>query len=133
MLDWISKYAAAIAMIGTGIWTVWQFAAGKRAETKKHQFEAYHHLVKQLVEGDAPELPTRVDRQIAVIYELKNFPLYFPVTRRVLIGLQKDWGGRVVRVDAEIAITLGDIDAYERTKRVRFLKFLRSFIGLRMS
>ena len=45
MLDWITKYIAAPALIGTAVWTVWQYAHGKRAETKKHEFETYHDLV----------------------------------------------------------------------------------------
>ena len=35
----------------------------------------------------------RLDRQIAVIFELRNFKEYFPVTLRILRGLKKSWTG----------------------------------------
>jgi hypothetical protein len=115
LFDWITKYAGALALIGTAVWTVWQYATGKRAETKKHQFEAFHNLVKQLVEGDGPNVPSRIDRQIAVIFELRHFPRYYPVTRRILTGLQTSWAQQAPgfdRLHAEIAIALQHINAY---------------------
>lgn len=33
----------------------------------------------------------RLDRQIAVIFELRNFKEYFPVTLRILKGLKVSW------------------------------------------
>ena len=35
--------------------------------------------------------PMRLDRQIAVIFELRNFKEYFPVTLRILRGLKESW------------------------------------------
>jgi len=61
------------------------------AEAKRVRFETYHSLIKQLVERENPDQPMRLDRQIAVIYELRNFKDYFPVTLRILTGLKTDW------------------------------------------
>jgi hypothetical protein len=33
----------------------------------------------------------KLDRQIAVVFELRNFKEYFPVTLRILKGLRNDW------------------------------------------
>ncbi|MNG37384.1 hypothetical protein D3C84_1247180 [compost metagenome] len=33
----------------------------------------------------------RLDRQIAVVFELRNFKEYFPVTLRIFKGLKESW------------------------------------------
>lgn len=54
-------------------------------------FNSYHRLIKELVEGDSGG--TRMDRQIAVIFELRNFKNYYEVSLRILKGPRKDWEG----------------------------------------
>lgn len=117
MFDWLTKNGSALALVGTAVWTVWQYAAGKRAEMRKHQFEAYHELVKQLVQSDTPDTSMKIDRQVAIIFELRHFPRYHPVTQRILVGLQKSWtqtAPEFHRLRTEIDLTLQHIAGYPR-------------------
>jgi hypothetical protein len=91
---WISTNASTLGIVFGVIPTVWaiiQFILNKRAEEKRLQFETYHKLIKQLVEREDPNLPMRLDRQIAIIFELRDFKHYFPVTLRIFKGLKNDW------------------------------------------
>ena len=74
-------------------YAVIQFIVAKRAEAKRQRFETYHSLIKQLVERESPDQPMRLDRQVAVVYELRTFKHYYPVTLRILRGLKADWFG----------------------------------------
>lgn len=92
--SWISINAPTLGIVIGVIPTVWaivQFILNKRAEEKRLQFETYHKLIKQLVEREDPNQPMRLDRQIAIIFELQHFKHYFPVTLRILNGLKNDW------------------------------------------
>jgi len=92
--SWLTENAAALGIVLAAlpiIWAVIQFILIRRAEAKRIRFETYHSLVKQLVERENPDQPMRLDRQIAVIFELRNFKHYFPVTLRILKGLRTDW------------------------------------------
>ena len=94
ILTWVSQNAAALGvLLGAGpvIWGIVQFILVRRAEEKKIRFETYHSLIKQLVEREKADQPMRLDCQIAVIFELRNFKHYFPVTLRILRGLKTDW------------------------------------------
>lgn len=91
---WISKNTPALGVLlaaGPVIWGIVQFILVRRAEEKKIRFETYHSLIKQLVERENPDQPLRLDRQTAVVYELRDFKHYFPVTLRILKGLREDW------------------------------------------
>ncbi len=92
--SWISQNAAGLgALLAAGpvIWGIVQFILVRRAEEKKIRFETYHSLIKQLVERENPDQPMKLDRQTAVVYELRDFKHYFPVTLRILKGLRDDW------------------------------------------
>jgi len=73
------------------VWQAWQYFDQKRLELKDRRFNTYHDLIRRLVESDTPQQSLRLDRQIAVVYELRNFPEYKEVTLRILDGLRKDW------------------------------------------
>jgi hypothetical protein len=94
IFSWISQNAAALGVLlaaGPVIWGIVQFILVRRAEEKKIRFETYHSLIKQLVERENPDQPMKLDRQTAVVYELRDFKHYFPVTLRILKGLREDW------------------------------------------
>jgi len=94
ILTWISQNAAALGVLlaaGPVIWGVIQFIMVRRAEQKEIRFETYHSLIKQLVEREAQDQPMKLDRRIAVVYELRDFKHYFPVTLRILRGPKEDW------------------------------------------
>jgi hypothetical protein len=54
----------------------------------------------------------RIDRQAAVAFELRHFPLYYDFTERMLVGLQKEWAANPIvqpRLIEEIDLTLNHI------------------------
>ncbi len=91
---WLSDNASIVSLLFgllPLIWSVVSYIHSKKQELKQVRFEAYHKLIKQLVERDNPGLDLYLDRQIAVVFELTNFKEYYPVTHRILIGLRKKW------------------------------------------
>jgi len=94
LVNWLSQNAAGLGVLlgaGPALWAVVQFILVRRAEQKKHRFETYHNLIKQLVDRENPDQPKKLDRQIAVVFELRDFKHYFPVSLRILKGLRGDW------------------------------------------
>jgi hypothetical protein len=83
----------AIGVTITGatlLWQVVQFFLNKNTEAKSRQFEIYHRLIKELVEP-AEKGATYIDRQCAVVFELRRFRRYRELTTRILEGLRHDW------------------------------------------
>lgn len=94
--NWMTSNSAALGVLLAAApiaYAVIQFILSRRAEAKRVRFETYHSLIKQLVEREDPGQPMRLDRQTAVVYELRNFKHYYPVTLRILQGLKSDWSG----------------------------------------
>lgn len=73
----------------TFLWTVYQYLDTKRREQDLKEFENYHRLIKELVQPENGEL--YVDRQTSIIYELRHFKRYYPLSYRTLIGLKEKW------------------------------------------
>lgn len=99
----------AVAAFFGAIWTVLQFALTNRRERKKHIFETYHKLIEDLVDSGGQGRVAKVDRQCAVIYELRFYPRYRSHTRRMLVGLLSAWSepaGVNPRIAEEIDLTL---------------------------
>lgn len=82
---------ATIAAAGASCWTVLQYALTQRRERQKQIFATYHKLIEDLVENGGPNGVPRLDRQCAIVYELRFFKRYRPVTRRMLFGLKATW------------------------------------------
>lgn len=82
-----------------------------RASREDKRFENYHQLIDELVGGQGNHM---IDRQIAIIYELRYFKKYRPVTKRILTGLKSTWSNSnntaVTRVVSEIDLTLKYLD-----------------------
>ncbi|MBA6262190.1 MAG: hypothetical protein V7780_06895 [Colwellia sp.] len=90
----LGKHSNQIAIIIALIpitWGIIQYLFGKRLELKQQRFVIYHDLIKLLVQREDPKQPIMMDRQIAIIFELRNFKDYYPVTLRILTGLKKSW------------------------------------------
>ena len=111
MFLWISENATALGIIGAflgALFPLIQYVLVKRSEDRKHTFKVYHRLIGDLVDPPTP----RLDRQIAVVYELRNFKDYFPVSIRILEGVKASWTknpssdeiGRIVKeIDLAVA------------------------------
>jgi restriction endonuclease S subunit len=107
MLLWISQNGPALGFIATlvaAIIPLYQFTRNKKAEERRNNFDNYHKLIQELVDPAAPKL----DRQIAIVFELRNFEKYFPVSIRILKGLKDQWEKNkdYLRLLQEIDLTL---------------------------
>lgn len=118
-LDDLQKHAAAIGVLIAAapiVWGVVVFGLSRRAESARFRFETYHNLIKQLVDRETPEQTMKLDRQVAIIFELRHFRHYRPVTRRILLGLKEHWASneygpadKRARLLREVDLTLADL------------------------
>ncbi|MFA6285308.1 MAG: hypothetical protein WC643_02135 [Parcubacteria group bacterium] len=67
-----------IVIIG-GLWQYWRYV-------KEWNFTNYHQLIKELNQSDSPGEAIKLYRQVAVVYELRNYPRYYSVSKRILKG-----------------------------------------------
>jgi hypothetical protein len=87
----ITQNVVALGVIGAAIsfsWSVIQFILVRQKEFREKKFEAYHRLVKELVSPDPETKVLWLDRQAAVVFELRHFPRYFEYTFRLLNQLK---------------------------------------------
>lgn len=94
MFTWLTTNSAALAIIGASIafaWSLIQWIATRNREQRIHEFEAYHRLIKELVSPDPTTGSTWIDRQAAVVFELRHFPRYYEFSERALGNLRSKW------------------------------------------
>lgn len=105
IFDILNTYSGTVTIILTvfgGVWAIFKF----REYLKDKRFKTYHELIDELVnETRNPDRVIKLDRQIVIIFELKNFSSYFPVTKRILTDLKDQWKNQP-RAIKEIDITL---------------------------
>ncbi len=112
--DHISAISLFFVIIG-GIFAWIKF----REYVKDKRFITYHKLVDQLVDKDSHQSKNlMLDRQIAIIYELRNFPRYYEVTQRILEGLisEEPWRSGNQRLIKEVNLTLDYIKSNKLTR-----------------
>ena len=81
--DWIAVIAV--------IFSIFQYVGTKKAEERRFAFQTYHKLIADLVGADKKEGTPKLDSQIAVIYELRNYESYSDASLRILKGLKETW------------------------------------------
>jgi hypothetical protein len=87
----ILRELAIVGAIAGFFWPVWQFFAVRRQQARDREFEIFHRLIKELVQPPEKHDTMFVERQMAVVYELRNFPRYREVTGRMLKNLREFW------------------------------------------
>lgn len=85
----------ALGAIATFIWPIYQFIIVRRRDAANRDFEIYHRLIREIVQGDANG-DTFQHRQAAAIFELRHFPKYRAATNRMLIDLRSSWAANPV-------------------------------------
>ena len=92
------------------VWSTYQQVTQRKAEARERDFQAFHRLIKELVSPDPESGVPWLDRQAAVVFELRHFPRYFEFTERTLRGLKEKWTSdpefRWQRLIEEINLTL---------------------------
>lgn len=94
LLEFFKIYGTQLSVLGAAIafiFGVYKFQAERKASHFWKEFEAYHKLVKELVEPPSSGGAMYMDRQTAAIYELRFYKRYFSHTHRMLCGLRKKW------------------------------------------
>ena len=126
----IATHGTALGTVGAAIafaWSVFQFFSVRAREARSREFETFHRLVKELVEPTAQGGSLYIDRQCAVLYELRFFPRYYPFTRRTLLGLKEKWtlsASQFPRILEELDITLNVIERRSNSVRRRLGRLL---------
>src|SRR5438132_13145128 len=117
-LRWISS-GLNVGALGAAIvfvFSVFQFLSVRKRESRPKEFEQYHSLIEKLVTPSHRE-GIFLDQQIAVVFELRNFPRYFECTERILSGLRTLWSQtkewpNYDRLIQELGLTLRYIKDY---------------------
>jgi len=121
--QWLNDNAGALGIIFVAIplaWAAWRYFVQKRREGRSERFNTYHSLIKQLVEPEDEGVPMRLDRQLAVVYELRRFPEYFEPSLRILEGLKENWSKNVSPNDPKKRLLMEMDDTRARiTKKSR--------------
>jgi hypothetical protein len=114
-ISWLNANAQVLSLVLTiviavipAIWTFVRYLKLKSRELEHERFKIYHALIKELTQPDSPGQPMSMDRQIAIVYELRHFDEYGELTLRILEGLNEMWiDPRFKRLANEINFTIG--------------------------
>jgi hypothetical protein len=115
LLTIFRDYGGQLSALGAAavfIFGVYKFQAERKATHYWKEFEVYHKLVKELVEPPAAG-GLFVDRQAAIMYELRNFKRYYPYSLRMLQGLKQHWStvpNQFPRLLDELDITIAFLE-----------------------
>jgi hypothetical protein len=87
ILQQILSNGVAISALGTAlcfIGATFRYFFERRESNFWKEFNIYHDLIKQLVEPENEKKNLYIDRQAAVIFELRNFKRYHNLSLRML-------------------------------------------------
>lgn len=94
LLELLKTYGSQISAIGAAIafiFGLYKYQSERKSSFFWKEFEVYHKLVKELVEPPAEGGTLFVDRQAAIMFELRNFKRYYLYSLRMLKGLREKW------------------------------------------
>ncbi len=70
-----------------------RYVSLRRDELKHQRYEQYHSLLLKVSRGSDTQGPLKLVSQRAFIYELRHFPEYSALTKRLLESLLSEWKG----------------------------------------
>ena len=108
--NFIITTSPIIAVIVAFIFSVYKYFDNKNREQNQKEFEYFHQLIKDLVQPEESET-MYLDRQTAIIFELRNFKRYHEYSLRMLKGFlndEKRW--KKYRYKEEIKLTISFIE-----------------------
>ncbi|MEI7946945.1 MAG: hypothetical protein WCJ02_09620 [bacterium] len=123
ILIFIESYGSQLSALGAAIAFVigaYKYFLERKESHFWKEFEVYHKLVKELVEPNLPEGGMYVDRQAAVLFELRNFRRYYPYSLRMLKGLHAKWGAvpkQFPRLLEEMDMTIRFLESKNPSKK----------------
>ena len=114
IFEFIKNYGTPISSICaviTLIFAMYKYYIERRTELFWKEFESFHKLIKELVEPSSEGQSMKLDRQIIIIFELKHYKRYYPVSLRILKRLKVSWNKPEVKdIIDEIDITIKHIE-----------------------
>lgn len=78
----VTTLIAILSGAVAAMWAAYKYFASRTADRRRSDFEAFHRIVGSLPQGGSH--PFSPEAALATIYELRNYPAYFDVTRRIL-------------------------------------------------
>lgn len=114
VIDHPVEVAGLIVAYFSLILPIRQYLNQRKLDERDKRFNNYHRLIKELVGPDGTVL---MDRQIAVVFELRNYPEYYDVSKRILLGCRNSWSNTnqsLERLIQEIDYTIIYIDKKNR-------------------
>ncbi len=110
MTELVILGVAEIAIFAPVIFLIYKYFDKKNREQQQREFKYFYQLVKDLVEPEKGQ-DMYLDRQTAIIFELRNFKRYHEYSLRMLKGFLKDeqrW--KKDRYIEEIKLTISFIE-----------------------
>ncbi|KAA8702869.1 MULTISPECIES: hypothetical protein [Pseudomonas] len=120
----LGMFGAAV----TFMWGVGRYVFEKGREARLREFETYHGLIRDLVKPQDLGDIMYVDRQCAVIFELRFYPRYDPQTLRMLSHLlTNDAWVKHSRLRSELTVGASFLEKRIKSLRMRLLRKLKPF------
>jgi hypothetical protein len=116
-IDMDIKFIISASMgLLTFFWTAYKYFDTRKRDQDLKEFENYHKLIKELVQPEDEKERMYVDRQTAILYELRNFKRYYPFSYRTLVSLKIKWEkvpGQFPRLLEELNLTINFLEKYK--------------------
>lgn len=86
----------------------------RREEHRTIRYGEYHRLLSLISKGQDADGPLKSVSQLALIYELRHFPEYRELTKRLLEQLENEWDGdaNFNLLSKEVAGSLKALDSH---------------------
>ncbi len=122
IFEQIGQYGTELGIIGAVIvfaFGVYKYFAERKITLYWKEFEVFHRLIKELVEPVKSKV-MMLDRQIAIVFELRHYTRYYPATLRILKGLIDFWKDKDIdkRLIDEIDMTIKYIETTYKKCRI---------------
>lgn len=111
LLKLFEIYSIQLSALGASsifIFGVYKFLVERKETHYWKEFDTYHRLIKELVEPQAG-LALYIDRQTAILFELRFYKRYYSHSLRMLKGLRQKWGAepnQFPRIIEELDLTI---------------------------
>lgn len=89
----VATILAFVISIVVLAFSAYRYVTIRRDELKDKRYGKYHQLIRDISTGSDGAGRLKLASQRAYIYELRHFPEYRVLTRRVLASLIEEWGG----------------------------------------
>lgn len=87
---------------------VWQFLYNKSKELRQINLINFHEKMISKI-SNLGDIKAGLDEQVAVIFELRNFPKYYPVILRILSSNKDRWQN-MLRNEPQFKILIDEAD-----------------------